>query len=147
MCAQAGVALVFVPELPKTHTSGATRWLTRDKALIQLSLRYKTDDHLWFTFFHEAAHILLHGKKTVFIEDNTKSDLLEKAADKFALVTLISPADYKSFLKKGDKSTPAIKRFARSQGIAPGIVVGRLQHDKYLPHSCGNDLKQKYVWN
>ncbi len=147
LCAQAGVALVFVPELPKTHTSGATRWLTRDKALIQLSLRYKTDDHFWFTFFHEAAHILLHGKKTVFIEDNTKSDLLEKAADKFASVTLISPPDYKSFLKKGDKSRPAIKRFAGSQGIAPGIVVGRLQHDGYFPHSYGNDLKQKFVWN
>src|SRR5690606_27160363 len=68
LCASAGVAVVFVPELPRTRVSGATRWLTSDKALIQLSLRYKSDDHLWFTFFHEAGHILLHGKRDMFIE-------------------------------------------------------------------------------
>ena len=62
LCADAGVAVVFVPSIPKTGVSGATRWLNKDKAIIQLSLRYKTDDHLWFTFFHEAGHILLHGK-------------------------------------------------------------------------------------
>jgi Zn-dependent peptidase ImmA (M78 family) len=63
LCAGAGVAVVFVPALPKTGVSGATRWINSNKALIQLSLRYRTDDHLWFTFFHEAGHILLHGKK------------------------------------------------------------------------------------
>ena len=40
LCATAGVAVVFVPELPKVRASGATRWLTPTKALIQLSLRY-----------------------------------------------------------------------------------------------------------
>ncbi|MBL8419274.1 MAG: hypothetical protein JNK92_01440, partial [Dechloromonas sp.] len=55
-------------ELPKTEVSGATRWLSPDKALIQLSLRYKSDDQLWFSFFHEVGHLLLHGKKEVFIE-------------------------------------------------------------------------------
>jgi hypothetical protein len=67
LCAAAGVAVVFVPELPKTRTCGATRWLNPNKALIQLSLRYKTNDHLWFAFFHEAGHILLHGKRNVFL--------------------------------------------------------------------------------
>jgi hypothetical protein len=54
--------VVFVPELPRTGTWGATRWLG-DRAAIQLSLRYKSNDHLWFTFFHEAGHILKHGRK------------------------------------------------------------------------------------
>jgi HTH-type transcriptional regulator/antitoxin HigA len=61
-CNEAGISLVFIPELPKTHVSGATKWLQSDKAMIILSLRYKVDDHFWFSFFHEAAHILLHGK-------------------------------------------------------------------------------------
>jgi len=65
LCSEAGVALVFIPELPGTHVSGATRWLSSGKALIIQSLRYRTDDHFWFTFFHEAAHILLHGKNAV----------------------------------------------------------------------------------
>jgi Zn-dependent peptidase ImmA (M78 family) len=38
------------------------RWLTPAKALIQLSFRYQTDDHLWFTLFHEIAHVLRHDK-------------------------------------------------------------------------------------
>jgi len=68
LCSNAGVAIVFIPELPGTRAYGATHWLSPSKALIQLSLRGKTDDHLWFTFFHEAGHILLHGKREVFIE-------------------------------------------------------------------------------
>ncbi len=68
-CAQSGVAVVFVPELPKTGVSGCTRWLG-GKAVIQLSLRYKSNDQLWFTFFHEAGHILKHGRKEVFLEGN-----------------------------------------------------------------------------
>ncbi|MCJ7683401.1 MAG: HigA family addiction module antitoxin [Desulfobacteraceae bacterium] len=62
ICASAGVAVVFIPELPKAGVYGATRWLG-DKAIIQLSLRYKSNDHLWFTFFHEAGHIIRHGRK------------------------------------------------------------------------------------
>jgi HTH-type transcriptional regulator / antitoxin HigA len=46
-CAAVGVVVVFVPELPGARVCGATRWLNPNKALIQLSLRYKTNDHLW----------------------------------------------------------------------------------------------------
>jgi addiction module HigA family antidote len=74
LCAESGVAVTFVPTLPKTHVSGATLWLNTVKALIQLSLRGKSDDLLWFTFFHEAGHILLHGKKEVFIETGEASE-------------------------------------------------------------------------
>ena len=73
LCANAGVAVVFVPELPNTGICGATQWLTSMKALVQLSLRYKTDDQLWYTFFHEAGHILLHGKRRVFLETGQQS--------------------------------------------------------------------------
>ena len=55
LCAEAGVVVAFVPELPKIRVSGATRWLTPHKAMMQLNLRYKTDDQLWFTFFHEEG--------------------------------------------------------------------------------------------
>jgi len=71
ICAAHGVAVVFVEEVPGARTSGVTRWLTPTKALIQLSLRYRTDDHLWFTFFHEVAHVLRHQKTQVWIEDSS----------------------------------------------------------------------------
>lgn len=147
LCASAGVAFALVPELPKTHMSGLARWLSKDKALIQLSLRYKTADYLWFSFFHEAGHVLLHGKKTIFIDENggDRSEL-EEEANKFAGDLLIPPAAYKRFVAAGDFGRAAVSTFAKQQGIGAGIVVGRLQHEKRLPYSHLNELKEKLVW-
>ncbi len=148
LCAACGVAVVFVPELPKTRVSGATRWLTPDKALIQLSLRYKTDDHLWFSFFHEAGHILKHGKRDVFIEGTSpgKNDPKEDEANAFAAEILIPEKELTRFLADKRLSKAAIRKFASQLGIAPGIVVGRLQHDGTLPQSYCNDLKRRFEW-
>lgn len=147
LCASAGVALVLVPELPKTHLSGAARWLSKDKALIQLSLRHKTNDHVWFSFFHEAGHIFLHGKKTIFI-DETGGDRseVETEANEFAGNILIPAASYASFVASGSFSAASVQRFASAQRVAPGIVVGRLQHDKHIPHSHLNALKESLTW-
>lgn len=144
-CARCGVAVVFVRELPKT-ASGATRWLTPTKALIQLSLKYKTDDHLWFTFFHEAGHILLHPKKDIFIEGKASNSRAEEQANRFAARTLIADEDFEAFVASTKLSKESIRRFARSQGIAPGIVVGQLQHKGLLPYSHCNELKSKFEW-
>ena len=144
LCANTGVAAVFVTELPGTHVSGATRWLTPKKALIQLSLRYKSDDHLWFTFIHEAGHILLHGKRRVFLEDSRTTNAHEKEANAFAANTLIPSATLREFQRRGDISRAAIRKFAEGLGISPGIVVGRLQHEGVLPYSHCNDLKRRF---
>jgi len=151
VCAQSGVAVVFVPEIRGTRTCGATRWLNSTKALIMLSLRYKTDDHLWFTFFHEAAHILLHGKRDVFLEDGeeVKDDTRKKEdeADRFAEDFLIPPDEMRNFRPRAvHLSHSDIKDFANRLGIAPGIVVGRLQHDRKVPPQNFNDLKQRFQW-
>lgn len=145
--AKAGVAVVFVPALPKTGVSGATRWLNSSKAVIQLSLRYKTDDHLWFTLFHEAGHILLHGKKELFLEGaNGLDELKETEANEFAEHELIPKKAFSGFIAQGNFSIASIVDFARSIGIAPGIVVGQLQHKGLLHNAFANDLKQKFVW-
>jgi len=145
LCAEAGVALVFVPELSGIRAGGATRWLTSDQALIQLSLRYKRDDHLWFSFFHEAGHILNDGKREIFVE---LDDPREEDADRFARDFLIPPEPYLRFLAQTKRhiSQEQVVAFAESLGISPGIVVGRLQHDGHLPHSHLNRLKQRLVW-
>ncbi|MCK5689272.1 ImmA/IrrE family metallo-endopeptidase, partial [Myxococcota bacterium] len=145
-CASAGVAVVFVPELPKTRVSGCTRWLG-NKAVIQLSLRYKSNDHLWFTFFHEAGHILKHGRKEIFIEGNGMDDEKEKEADVFARNYLIPRADYRRFLREWDgRKLGPVEAFAKEIDIAPGIVVGRLQRDKKLTFRQGNGLKVFWEW-
>jgi HTH-type transcriptional regulator/antitoxin HigA len=146
-CCAAGVCVVFVPELPGTRVWGATRWLSPTRALMQLSLRYKTDDHLWFTFFHEAGHILLHGRRDVFLEDEwKKTDEKEAEADAFAREWLIPEARYRVFRRLGSYSCAAARRFAHELGIAPGIVVGALQFDGLMDRAHCNDLKKHVDW-
>ncbi len=147
-CAACGVAVVFVPEVPKTRISGATRWLTPRKALIQLSLRYKTDDHLWFTFFHEAGHIILHGKRDIFLEDGSwgEGGTSEREADRFAEDVLIPRDEWDRLVRAGQFDRTSVRKFARLQGIAPGVVIGRLQHARLIPYSHMNNLKRRLQW-
>lgn len=140
--APAGVAVVFTKEMPGAGVSGATRWLTKDKALMQLSLKYKSDDQVWFTFFHEAGHIALHGKKQVFVEfGHSEANDQEREANEFARDRLI-PRAYAKRLPSL-RTRAQIKEFAALLGISPGIVVGRLQHEKLVWSSAFNDLKVK----
>jgi len=143
-CSRAGVAVVLVPTFPGAPVYGATRWLTSDKAMIQLSLRGRVEDHFWFTFFHEAGHILLHGKKDIFIERNQGEDEKELEADQFSRNFLIPLGAWQKFLASGNyRSTEAVEKFAAKMDISPAIVVGRLQHEGHLPYSHLNGLRRR----
>ncbi|MGB0388167.1 MAG: ImmA/IrrE family metallo-endopeptidase [Ardenticatenaceae bacterium] len=148
-CAEAGVAVVFVPALSQISVSGATRWLTDSQALIQLTCSYKSDQQLWFSFFHEAGHIVLHDKQEIFLEHDGKHDQAEKEqeANQFAADMLIGPNAYQQFVQQTTAFTKTrICHFAQQIGIAPGIVVGRLQHDGHLPLTDYNQLKRPLHW-
>jgi len=142
-CAHCGVALVCTPALPKAPISGATRWLN-NKPLLQLSGRFKTNDHFWFTFFHEAAHILLHGKKDIFLE-NIEGTAMDKEkedeANTFAVNALIGKKSWRVLRQHLPLSTDQIEQYAQKLRVHPGIIVGRLQHEKLVPHHFGNRLK------
>lgn len=150
ICANSGVAVVFVRELAGAPVNGATSWVSPKKAMIALSLRHKTNDIFWFSFFHEAAHILKHGRREVFVDsgfDGSGSVVAEQEADEFASDFLIPKHTMERFCLSGDKSAAAIERFAKTLGVAPGIVAGRLQHDGLLPHSYLNGLKVRLEWS
>lgn len=142
-CAAHGVALAFVPSIAGCPASGVTRWLTPTKPLIQLSLRYRSNDQIWFTFYHEAGHILLHGKRDVFLELDGMRDDKEEEADEFARNMLIPPT-FANELASLRGTEHAVVGFARRVGIAPGIVVGRMQKEKLLPWTHLNGLKLRF---
>lgn len=148
-CAQVGVQLVAVKPLPKTRLSGAAWWISSDHAVIQLSLRHKTNDHFWFSFCHEAGHILLHKRDVIFADDEADGGdhVLEEEADRFAEEALVGRGALQALLARpGPLSKQAVSTFARSIGVHAGIVVGMLQHKRKLPWSHMNDLKDRYEW-
>jgi addiction module HigA family antidote len=152
MCAAAGVVVVATPELAGTRLSGAARWIAADKALVQLSLRHKSEDQVWFSFYHEAGHLLRPTRHRDFLDaadqddDNDSQEIEEQEANRFARHTLIRPDDYDAFCRRGTFSAATVRTFAEEQGIAPGIVVGRLRHDKLISRSQLSSLKKPVLW-
>ena len=157
LCGAGGIVVVWVPELQQTGISGCARWLTDRKALIGLTLRYKTDDQLWFTFFHELGHILLHRRRRSFVVDNADKHIADRVIDpemqifedeahRFASDTLIPPSDLADFIRAGRFTNETIFSFAKKIGVGPGLVVGRLQHDGILARHQGNAFKQRLAW-
>ncbi len=152
---QAGVAFVVVPHLKKSGISRAVKWLgkgQKEKVLLAINDRQKSSDLFWFALFHEirhvfqqkTSHIIIFSDGNHGIASALKLEKLEQDADDFAANTLISPADYARFLKKGTFTAAAVSAFASEIGIQPGIVVGRLQRDGHLEFSQLNQLKQHY---
>ena len=145
ICAQCGVAVVFTPNLPKAPISGATRWF-HNKPIIQLSGRFKTNDHFWFTFFHEAAHIIFHGKKDVFLEnvEGTKMDVeKEEEANAFAAKILLAENELIQIMNAAPLNEKKIHDFANQFRTPAGVIIGRLQHLKLIPFHMGNGVRQK----
>ncbi len=143
-CASVGIALVVLKELPKCRVNGATRWLSPDKAMVVLSLRHRRNDIFWFTLFHELCHILRHSKKETFVDTKGSgiAKELEDEADAFASRVLIPS---RLAWELGELSTAGdVVTFANTIGVAPGIVVGRMQHEKLIPHSQWTSLIVRY---
>lgn len=144
-----GVALVFLPHLKGTYAQGATIWPTKHKASVLISLRGKEADRFWFSLFHEIGHLILHKKDDIFIHyDNADmQDILEIEADEFSSNLLIPIKKYQAFISEDNFSSLAVQQFAKKISVPSGIVIGRLQYDKYIPYTHLNMLKAKYIWN
>lgn len=147
ICSECGVAVVIVRAPTGCIASGATRFLTGTKALMMLSFRYLSDDHFWFTFFHEAGHLLLHDSRELFLEGGDLcSGEEETEANNFSSNMLI-PIEYQSAMRTLPLDGRAVMRFARNIGVSPGIVVGQLQHQGIFNQRQLNNLKIRYRWS
>ncbi|MDR0786679.1 MAG: ImmA/IrrE family metallo-endopeptidase [Gemmatimonadota bacterium] len=135
-----GVVLCFTPPISGLGIHGATRWV-KEHPLIQLSLRGKSDDQLWFTLFHELGHVLLHSPKELFLHEGSRE--AEEEADEFASRILVPPEYHARLPRKRDLQ--AIRDLASEMGIAPSIVLGQAQRITN-DYSWGHALKRKLEW-
>lgn len=152
VCARFGVVLVFVPPLSKTYACGVARWLSEGRPVIQLTNRGRYEDILWFTFFHECAHILRHPHR-VFIDLGNQEDSCngkaqesveqkrDNEADAFAQETLLPAIRYKRFVASMDFSPVSVRDFALREDIAPAVVVGRLLRENKIQYGSRQHQK------
>ncbi|MFD0740248.1 ImmA/IrrE family metallo-endopeptidase [Lysobacter koreensis] len=147
ICGAAGVVVAIVRAPTGCPVSGATFFSNPRRAVILLSARHLTDDHFWFSFFHEAGHVVLHGENTIFVEtDSSDFGNKEQEANEFSS-SLLVPGCHQQMLRTLAPTKYDIVRFARLVGVSPGIITGQLQHLGLLRRNQFNFLKRKYKFN
>ncbi|MEX5570675.1 ImmA/IrrE family metallo-endopeptidase [Pseudomonas syringae] len=140
-----GVAVVIARTPDGCQASGATKFISDEKAMLMLSFRHLSDDHFWFTFFHEAAHLVLHGHDAFVESEQCVDSIQEREANQFSANFLI-PVEFEEELKSLGNDIRKILKFSRKIGVSPGIVVGQLQHLGIVKHYHLHKLKVRYKW-
>lgn len=148
-CSNCGVAVGIVQTPLGCRASGATKFISKDRALLLLSFRYLSDDQFWFTFFHEAGHLVLHNNKSIHIEStekNSQINIEEEEANTFAAEMLI-PYSLHSKLKSIRSNKRNLINVAMEAGVSPGIVVGQMQYLGIIDFKYLNSYKRRYNWD
>ena len=147
---ESGVSFILLPYLKNSCINGAVKWLDNEHVLLAINDRRCYADTFWFSLFHEIRHILQKKVQNVFLScthnDNISSidEELERDADKFARDYLIPPKEYAIFEKSNNFLEADIRKFAQEVHIHPGVLVGRLQHDRHIAPSQYNQFREKY---
>ncbi|MBP7252017.1 MAG: ImmA/IrrE family metallo-endopeptidase [Alphaproteobacteria bacterium] len=142
-----GVAFVVARTPNGCCASGATRFIAQDKAMMLVSFRYRSDDQFWFTFFHEAAHLILHDVTHLFLEGSGLiSEKEEAEANQFAQDMLV-PASAHPELYAASRNYRMVMRLAVRLGISPGIVVGQMEFLKIVNQKKFSFLKRRFNWD
>ncbi|MCC4044735.1 ImmA/IrrE family metallo-endopeptidase [Enterococcus gallinarum] len=147
LCNMLGINLVILEAITNSKIRGALLNY-EGKPTIFLSYRFRSYDHIWYALIHELAHLLLHyeSREEIMIsyEDEFSDKNIsrkENEANEFARDFFINPTDYKKFVENNSFNKIDVERFAAQQGVLPGLVVGRLQHDKHISYSELSYLK------
>ena len=145
--AKCGIKFVVLRTPTGCPVSGAIRLYDNNPLLI-LSFRFRTDDHFWFTIFHEIGHLVQHQIDELYLEkelNEKETDIIEKEANLFAERILLSGLDSTELERFPINHRDLIRRAVRLN-ISPGILVGQLQHHGIVSYQHFNNLKRRYTW-
>jgi len=139
LCAECGVALIYMPQIPKAPIYGATRWIKKNSIpLLQITDRRKDNNAFWFTFFHECGHILLHGKKDIYLEglESIEQDETKEAeANNFAAKKLIKDSQMNEILKCDSFDEKKIDYFSKKFRIHQNIILAQLKRKGLIAYN------------
>lgn len=124
LCQEVGVLVVFLAGVDGSRVNAVTRWVANRPVMI-ITDRGKFEDTIWFNFFHEAAHVLLHPKRRSAVNlgsDGDDDSGLESEANEFATVKLLRGAP--AAVLSGITTVAQAKQLADQLDIDPGIVAG-----------------------
>lgn len=145
--AKAGVKFAIVRAPKGCAASGAVRILSDDTPHVQLSFRYLSDDQFWFSLFHEIAHLLLHYERMPILENTELTeDECEREANEYASHVIVPTPYREELLSLGGSRFPIIE-FAKKVGIAPGLIVGQLQHEGIIRFNQMQRVKRRFRWS
>lgn len=146
--AQVGVALTTARSPAGCRASGATWISEQGNPIIHMSFRHLSDDHFWFTLYHEAAHISLnHGEHVAYDSKGAAKlvDHAEREADSLASKLLV-PLEVSDWIRNRIPNGKNVISAARKAKVAPGVVVGQLENAGVIPFGKLSFLKRRYVW-
>ena len=149
---ESGVSFVLLPHLRNSGINGAVKWINDKRVVLAINDRRQYADTFWFSLFHEIRHVMQQKITSTFISGSINdfieyNDVLEKDADKYAANILIPQAQLNAFNASKYTTDQEIIDFAKTIGIHPGIVAGRLQHEKIIPPNRCSELKEKYIFS
>jgi Zn-dependent peptidase ImmA (M78 family)/plasmid maintenance system antidote protein VapI len=149
-CRQVGVTVATARTPDGCRASGASWFDGAGNPVILLSFRYLSEDHFWFTFFHEAAHIILHGQTHIDGEGGvtvmgSDTERQEREANAFAQ-ELLFPAELREELDRRGFRPKAIMSIARAADVTSGIIVGQLEKAGTVRPGQLSFLKHRYRW-
>jgi plasmid maintenance system antidote protein VapI len=150
ICAEVGFAVAVVRPPSGCPVSGVAMSLESGERVIGLSGRFMSDDHFWFTFMHEVAHLVLHDDPVcvddIDLERTRTADDKEVEADELASRILLPDRQLAALGR--DPSPMAIHGLGVRAGVANGVIVGQLQHAGLVAfNSRLNRLKHRYAWD
>lgn len=140
--AEVGIRFVVVEHTAGSRIDGATLWLSKDRPVIAMSLRYDRIDYFWHTLMHELGHIAAgHAAPGLDIDlggrevDRTDWSEEEREVDRFATERLVPQKALEDFISRVAPlySRDRIEAFAAKHAIHPGIVLGQLKHRHEVP--------------
>ncbi len=129
-----GISIVIEKHLPGTYLDGSAIMIKQEHPIIALTLRHDRLDNFWFSLMHELAHLRLHLGSEIdqFYDDfdvDYQGDLREDAADALASEILIPKDVWKKSPASKLKMPEAVSSLAKTLGIHPAIVAGRIRHE------------------